>query len=221
LKAPIIVVGTGGHAAVIADAIREADEFQIVGCLDDHRPVGEAALGVTVIGRICDARACATQTGSVNFAVAIGDNWMRGQVFERLAELESRALFPVVKHPSAVVSRSSEIGDGTALLAQSVVGPGCRAGRGCIVNTNASLDHDSELGDFSSLGPGAITGGRVKIGRYSAVCLGANVIHRISIGANTVIGAGATVVRDTPASVVAWGNPSRVQRQRAEADPYL
>lgn len=52
------------------------------------------------------------------------------------------------------------------------------------------------------------------------VWLGAGVIvcPGVSIGDDTVVGAGAVVTRDLPSSVVAFGNPARVQRKISERD---
>jgi len=64
-------------------------------------------------------------------------------------------------------------------------------------------------------------GGLVQVGECSAVGVGASISDRISIGSHTVIGTSAVVVRDIPDLVVAYGNPTRVQRSRAEGEKYL
>jgi sugar O-acyltransferase (sialic acid O-acetyltransferase NeuD family) len=213
----VLVVGSSGHASVVVDAL-EASGWQVAGFLDDFRPVNEKVLGGVVLGRLQDASACAAAAGVWRVVVAVGDNWRRGQVMQGF---DARWEFPVVRHPSAIVSASAQVEAGTVLAAGSVIGPGCHIGRGCLVNTLASLDHDGVLEDYASLAPGAICGGHVRVGSYTAVGLGANVIHKITLGAHTVIGAGATVVADMPDHVVAWGVPARVQRTRQEAETYL
>ena len=55
-------------------------------------------------------------------------------------------------------------------------------------------------------------GDNVWLGGGVIVCPG------VTIGDNTVVGAGAVVTRDLPADVVAFGNPSRVQREIDERD---
>jgi acetyltransferase-like isoleucine patch superfamily enzyme len=74
---------------------------------------------------------------------------------------------------------------------------------------------------FSSIAPGVSTGGLVEIGECSAIGVGASISDRISIGRHTVVGTGAVVVRDIPDLVVAYGNPARVQRSRAEGEKYV
>lgn len=156
-----------------------------------------------------------------NVVIAIGDNWWRRKVYSDLAQKCPHLKFPVLKHPSAVVAASATLGKGAAILAGSHVGPGSRVGEFAIVNTASSMDHDCTLHGFASIAPGAFMGGLVEIGECSAVGVGASISDRIRIGRHSVVGTGAVVVRDVPDFVVAYGNPARVQRSRAEAEPYV
>jgi len=190
-----------------------------MGYLDDTLARGTVRRGYPVLGRIDEAAAvCADQliTAAV---IAIGDNWWRRKVYLDLARegLE----FPVVKHPSAAIARTAEIGKGTAILACSHVGPGSQVGEFCILNTRSSIDHDCSMRDFASIAPGVSTGGLVRIGECSAIGVGASVSDRISIGSHSVVGTGAVVVRDIPDLVVAYGNPAKAKRSREEGEAYL
>jgi acetyltransferase-like isoleucine patch superfamily enzyme len=72
-----------------------------------------------------------------------------------------------------------------------------------------------------SFAPHSCAGGNVGVDDCSAVSLGANIIHAIRIGAHTVVGAGATVLKDLPDHVVAYGTPARVVRSREAGERYL
>jgi acetyltransferase-like isoleucine patch superfamily enzyme len=61
----------------------------------------------------------------------------------------------------------------------------------------------------------------VKVGGFSAVGLGANVVQKVTIGEHTVLGAGATLLKDLPGGVVAYGVPARVVRGREIGERYL
>lgn len=166
------------------------------------------------------ARICAEKVIS-DVVVAIGDNWWRRKVYSDLIQKCPNLRFPIVQHQSAIVASSANIGKGTAILAGSHVGPGSRVGDFCIVNTGSSIDHDCVMRDFSSIAPGVSTGGLVEIGECSAIGVGASISDRISIGRHTVVGTGAVVVRDIPDLVVAYGNPAKVHRSRAEGEKYV
>jgi sugar O-acyltransferase (sialic acid O-acetyltransferase NeuD family) len=203
------------------DAIELARTHHVVGYLDDRVAVGTVRRGYPILGGLADVgNICADQFVS-EVVIAVGDNWWRRKVCSDLAQTCPDLKFPVVKHPSAIVASSAQVGRGTAILAGSHVGPGSRVGEFCIVNTGSSIDHDCVMHDFSSLAPGVYGGGLVQIGECSAIGVGASISDRISIGRHTVVGTGAVVVRDIPDLVVAYGNPARVQRSRVEGEKYV
>jgi sugar O-acyltransferase (sialic acid O-acetyltransferase NeuD family) len=217
----LLVIGASGHASVLIDAIELAGVYDVAGYLDDTVGRGTDRRGYPVLGGLDDAvRVCMEQLIE-SVVIAIGDNWRRREIYSDLLGKCPKLKFPVVKHPSAEIARTSEIGRGTAILAGCHVGPGSRVGEFCIINTGSSLDHDCEMHDFASIAPGVFTGGLVQIGKCSAVGVGASISDRISIGSHAVVGTGSVVVRNIPALVVAYGNPARVRRPRRESEAYM
>jgi sugar O-acyltransferase (sialic acid O-acetyltransferase NeuD family) len=219
--AKLLLVGSSGHASVLLDTIELAREYGVAGYLDDTSPPGTKKRGYPVLGNLAEAASICAREAVNHLVIAVGDNWWRRKIYFDLIGAVPDAKFPVVKHPSAVVAASAEIGRGAAILAQSHVGPASRVGEFCIVNTGGFVDHECTLHDFASLAPGVSMGGKVQIGECTAVGVGASISDRISIGKHTVIGAGAVVVRDVPDLAVAYGNPARVHRARPEGERYL
>jgi sugar O-acyltransferase (sialic acid O-acetyltransferase NeuD family) len=217
----LLVIGSSGHASALVDAIELAGAYDVAGYLDDTVERGTARRGYQVLGRLDDAASVCAQQLIENVVIAVGDNWWRRKIYSDLVGKCPKLKFPVVKHPSAGIARTSEIGRGTAILAGSHVGPGSNVGEFCIINTGSSIDHDCKLRDFASIAPGVFTGGLVQIGEFSAIGVGASISDRISIGSHAVVGTGAVVVRDIPDLVVAYGNPARVQRTRREGETYV
>ncbi len=218
---PLILIGAGGHATAVVDAIRASGAFRLAALLDSTLRPGSPRFGLEVRGdESLLAEAC-RESGARLVVVAIGDNWRRREAMRHAEERVPGLAFASVVHPSATVAAGVVVGPGTVVLAGAVVVAGSRLGRGCIVNTLASLDHDGELGDHASLAPGVVTGGRVHVGECAAVGLGARVVHAIRIGEHAVVGAGSLVLEDVPAGVVVYGSPARVVRTRASDEPYL
>ena len=215
------MIGSSGHASVLVDAMELAGGYEIAGYADDTLSAGTVRRGYPVLGGLKDAARICAEQAIRDVVVAVGDNWWRRKVYSDLIEKCPNLRFSIVKHPSALVASSAKIGRGAVILAGSHVGPGSRVGEFCIVNTVSSIDHDCTMHEFSSIAPGVSTGGLVEIGECSAVGVGASISDRISIGRHTVIGTGAVVVRDIPDLVVAYGNPARVKRSRAEGEKYV
>lgn len=217
----IIIVGSSGHAKVVIDIIEKEGTYNIVGLIDSFRQVGETSFGYQILGTEEQLPAFVETYDLYGGFIAIGDNWKRYLVAEKIKALIPRFQFITAIHPSAQIARGVEIGNGSVLMAGAIVNSDSKVGNFCILNTKSSLDHDSIMGDFSSLAPNATTGGNVSIGAFSAVSLGANIIHRKIIGKHTVIGAGSVVLNDIPDFCVAYGVPAKVIRKRREGDKYL
>ncbi|AOR67904.1 transferase [Burkholderia stabilis] len=217
----IVIVGSSGHAKVVIDIVEQAGRYRIAGLIDAFRPRGEETLGYAVLGTERDLPQLIDTHGLAGVLVAIGDNHARETVTATLAALAPGLPCVSAVHPSACIGKASTIGAGTVVMAGAVINPCCTIGEGCIVNTNASLDHDGVMEDFSSLAPGVVTGGNCRIGQGAAVGLGAMLRHRIAVGEHSVVGAGAVVLRDVAPYTVAYGNPARRVRDRAAGERYL
>lgn len=214
----IVIIGAGGHAKVIADIIEQSKQFYIAGMIDTFLEVGTKCGKYEVIG---DESLLATREDLSKGIVAIGDNWIRRTVRNRIAELTPDFKFITAVHPKSIIADDVELGDGTVVMAGAIINPGTKIGEHCIINTGAILDHDNQIDDYCAILPGATIGGEVSIGEGSVVAIGATIIHGITIGKHTVVGAGATVVNDTDSNIVAIGTPARKVKQREAGDRYL
>lgn len=215
----IVVFGSGGHSKVIIDIIEKIGVHRIIGLIDDGKPVGTKVFGYPVIGGMNDLGDLIQDIdGGV---VAVGDNWRRNTIVNKiLANIPTFHFFSLV-HPTAIIGRNVTIGSGTVVMAGAIIGPDTTIGVHSIINTNASVDHDCSLEDFVTIAPRATLAGTVIVGTHSVVSLGAVVKHNISIGKHTVIGAGAVVLRDVEDSIVSYGAPARKVRDRVAGDQYL
>lgn len=202
--AHLCVVGAGGHAKVVVDALLCLDFDSGSLCLVDDDPErwGSSVLGLTVHGPL----KVATAVASV-YHVAIGHNVAR----ERAARscLEAGLLARTIVHPRASLAASSRIDDGCFIAAHSVVGPAARLGAHCIVNHAAVVDHDNIIGSCSHIAPHATLGGGVSIGNRTLIGAGATVRPGVSIGDDCIVGAGAVVLRNVPSGTTVVGVPAR------------
>jgi sugar O-acyltransferase (sialic acid O-acetyltransferase NeuD family) len=201
------IVGSGGHAAVVAE-IADLLGLNIIGFVDDDA----AKIGATVLRwRVLGTRQSVPQGSPV--ALAVGDNAARLNLL-KYAESQGHDL-PVLAHPSAVISPSAELGPGTVVMAQVAVNARTVVGRACILNTACSIDHDCRIEDGSHIAPGSRLAGQVAVGTGTFIGVGSSVIPSIVIGSHSTIGAGSVVVDDVPDGSVAYGNPARVRSSRS------
>jgi len=217
----VLIVGSSGHARVIVDIIERSGSHTILGFLDDAKAPGMVEIGYPILGGLADLPEIVRSQNPQGFLVAIGDNWNRGMVAEKVKEIAPLLPAIIAVHPGAQVACSACLGPGTAVMAGAVVNSNASVGSFCILNTRASVDHDSHLDDFASIGPGATLAGNVRVGAYSAICLQACVAEKVRVGPHTVVGAGSVVLDDLPDGVIAFGTPARIVRSRSKGERYL
>jgi UDP-N-acetylglucosamine acyltransferase len=70
-------------------------------------------------------------------------------------------------HPSAIISRDAELGDGIRIGPYALVGPGCMVGDGCVIAPHAVLDRNAKLGRNVKVGIGSIVGGDAQDLKYA------------------------------------------------------
>ena len=125
-------------------------------------------------------------------------------------KLTAKGLKPVTLiHPSAVIAKDAEIGEGSHIMAGVVIGPRAKIGKQCIVNSRAGIDHETVLEDGAEISPGATLCGMIRIGTCSWIAAGATVLPMVHIGKNAVVGAGSVVNKAVPAGTTVVGIPAR------------
>lgn len=203
----IFLFGASGHGKVIKD-ILNANGVKVEAYVDDNPNVNECA-GRPVLH---DA------TGLSPMIVSVGANHIRKMIVERLmlraegAELRDLK-FATAIHPSAVVSPSARIGEGSVVMAGAVINVDAVIGKHCIVNTGATIDHDVVLEDYVHVAPGVNISGATHVGEGTWIGVGSCVIQGLNIGRWSFVGAGSVVVKDVPDGVVAFGNPCEVMHE--------
>jgi sugar O-acyltransferase (sialic acid O-acetyltransferase NeuD family) len=190
MKDKLIIIGASGHGKVVADIAIKMNTWQSFAFLDDDESI-KTSMGLEVIGKTADAF---TYKDEADFFVAIGNNAVRERVQVKLIEQGLNVLSLI--HPSAVIGTDVEIGIGTAVMAGVVINSSTRIGKGCIINTSASLDHDNVIEDYVHISPGVNIAGTVKVGKGSWIGIGSVVSNNVNICSGCKVGAGAVVVKD-------------------------
>jgi len=100
------IVGAGGHAKVVADAILAAEANRVLGFFDDDASLwGTTVLGHPVLGPV---EAWASHALDA-LAMGIGDNAARKRQFDRLAAAGAR--LASVAHPRTQQTKASRAFD--------------------------------------------------------------------------------------------------------------
>lgn len=208
MSLPVLIVGGGGHAKVLIEALRLRSS-EILGILDaDPAKTDHRILGISVIGG--DEKLSGYSPDSVLLVNALGSVDLpkaRKALFERFKEQGFH--FATVVHPAATLASDIVIGEGAQIMAGAVIQPSCKIGVNTIVNTSASVDHDCVIDGHVHLAPGVTLSGDVRIGDSVHIGTGATVIQGVTIGRNSIVGAGAVVVHDVADGSIVVGVPAK------------
>jgi UDP-perosamine 4-acetyltransferase len=194
----LVIYGAGGHGRALAALVRDSEDYQIVGFLDDGLSVGTQVDDWQVLGggeKLTELAQAGIHL-AINGVGGITDRSVRLSVYDQL----SRAGFhcPTVIHRTSFLEDSCDYADGVQIFPFVYVGTQVKVGYGCILNTGTIVSHDCTLADYVTLSPGATLAGGVTIGEATLIGMRATVNLDLHIGKRAVIGNGATVKADVP-----------------------
>ena len=191
---PIIILGSGGHAKVLIEVLRE-NQIPMVGVTSLDLNKDDDFLGLRVIGNDDEVNNYnQNEILLVNGIGSLPGNTKR-KALSTLMRDKGYKFFSVI-HPQSIISPSTYIYDGAQVMAGSVIQAGSQIGSDTIINTGAIIDHDCIIGSNCHVGPGSVTSGGVTVGDGTHIGTGSNIIQNIKIGKNVIIASGSSVFRD-------------------------
>jgi len=189
----IYIYGASGHGLVVADIAKATGYNDIIFVDDgDNDYVSFEEI---------------KQNNNIPLAFGIGSNKIRAKLFRKVQEFGFE-IIPLI-HPSAVVSPSVSIKNGTVVMPNVVVNAKALIGEGVILNTSCVIEHECILEDFVHISPNVALAGNVKVEEYTHIGIGTCCIQGLSIGKDCIIGAGSVVVKDINNNKKAFGNPCK------------
>jgi UDP-perosamine 4-acetyltransferase len=210
----VLLWGAGQHGCAVAEYAR-AVGWTVLGFIDeDETKRGSIvdAFGTRVVLSALDLLACLVGERAWPAPVdriipTVGDNGTRF----RQAHALGPYLAPPLVHPSAVISPTARIGDGSVICPLALVNTEAELGRAVIINSSSVVGHNARIGDGAHVGPGVVLTGAVQVGARTFMGSGAVAIPGVQIGADATVGAGAVVLREVPDGAIAVGVPARLR----------
>jgi len=220
-KQRIFLFGGGLHSLSCIDIIEKQKAYQLAGIIDSEKEIGSRVDDYNIIGRIEDLPDLTKKYQTKAGFISVGDNRVRKKIYDQILERCPDFKFVNLFHPSAVLGKHVNLGQGVFVGAQAFISSGCRVDDFVLLHQKAHIGLLNHMEKFSSISLGSLTGGLVSIGEFAAITIGVVVADRVSIGRHTVIGSGSLVLKNVPEYVTAYGNPATIIRERKEGDAYL
>lgn len=198
LNKPILLLGAGGHASVLADILRQQGAT-IAGLVSPEMvPARQTLAGLRHFRSDDDVLAFDNNEYLlVNGIGSLPGQGLRFSLYRKFIAAGYR--FASVVAGSAVVSPYAMLGEGVQIMPGAIIQAGAIIGDNTIINTGAIIEHDCRIGADNHVAPGVTVSGQVETAANVHIGTGASIIQCIRIAEHAVIGAGAVVTRDVPA----------------------
>lgn len=203
----IYILGVGHNTIVYIDLV-ESCGYHVSGLFHYEKGrKGEKYFGHEIIGD--EEELFSSDLSGKLFAISVGDNEIRATIYEKI--ISCGGYVPTLIHPTAVVSKYVELGDGVVIHANSVVSPDVVIGDNSVVSSNDLVTHGSRIGKHCFIASNVVLGAYVNMHDYGFVGSGATVISgKVSyLGSKSLVGAGAVVTKSVEANERVAGNPAK------------
>ncbi|MDB2630018.1 acetyltransferase [Luminiphilus sp.] len=194
MSKPVLVLGAGGHAAVVIEILRQLN-CTLLGVVARDKPSAQGIFaGLTWYSS--DDDVLAFDKDQISLVNGIGSLPGKELRFKLHRHYKKRGYhFKTLVSPQALVSSSAKLSEGVQVMPGCIVNVNAQIGEGTILNTGTIVEHDCVIGKHNHIAPGVVLSGSVATGDYVHIATGANVIQGIFIGERAVVGAGASVTK--------------------------
>ena len=191
---PVIIMGTGGHAKVVADVL-ELSKVEVLGFVTPDLEIELEFCGKKVLGD--DSLISQYPADEIELANGIGSlpgKNLRWQLTDKMRK--QGYSFVTIVHPDAIIGPDVSLGEGVQVMAGVIIQAETKIGKDSIINTGALIDHDCKIAENCHIAPGVICGGGIEIGANTHIGIGTIVAEYRSIGSNCIIASGSVVYKD-------------------------
>ena len=200
-KDDLVVLGAGGHARALL-SLAELNQLRVTALIDKNAGDNEIIMGKPVFPNT----EFLDNSSSFSAVVGVGDNLVRKKQLDEFREfIVPRAL----KHPSAILDPTAQVGYFCQIFAGTFIGPMANISDNVIINTHAVIEHEARIGSHSHISVGAKVLGRANIGDLCFIGAGAVIKDGIRVCSNVTIGANSFVNKNIDVPGVYVGTPVR------------
>ncbi|MGD2119551.1 MAG: acetyltransferase [Chromatiales bacterium] len=210
MNPPIIMLGNGGHAAVLQEILLAQSQPFAGFTAPDKQQRFSRTLNYLGEDSVVEDYA-ADEVRLVNGIGSVGSTSTKARLFEEFSQKNYQ--FADVIHPTAIVSDSATLGKGVQLLAGSVVNTGAVISDNVLLNSRAVVEHHCRIGKHCHIASSATVCGDCVVGDNVHIGAGAIVLQGVTIGAGAVIAAGSVVIKDVESLTLVAGVPASFRKQ--------
>lgn len=202
----IYIIGSGGHARVVARVVESKGQKPILIVSDRERQV--PSMDIITEADFMENPPVGDQWGVICGVGSTGSMVDRGRVLKRYDYFSNR--FVSVISPRAMVDSSAVLEPGVFVGPGAIIANDVKVGPHCLINTGAIIEHDCVIAANCHVASGATVLGGVKLGRDVFVGAGAVIMQSVSVSDGVILGASSFCNRSIQTSnEILVGVPAR------------
>lgn len=207
---PIVLVGGGGHASVLADILLKQGRDIVAVISPDDITQRSVFSGIPQLLSDTDIEQFAPdQVELVNGIGMLPGSGLREKL--NRCYLAMGYQFATVVADSAQVSAYARLEPGVQVFSQALIQTGAVIGAHSIINSGALVEHDCLIGGYNHIAPRAVVCGQVTTAHNVYIGAGAVVLQNRVIGRGCILGAGAQLAVDLPDDMILYPAKSTVK----------
>jgi sugar O-acyltransferase (sialic acid O-acetyltransferase NeuD family) len=200
----IFLLGAGGHASVLVDALKQ-HKINISATYGKEQSISRKVLADIplfedendIFNYNCK------KVSLVNGIGSLPSSTLRIKLYNKFSERGYSFLQVISKH--AYISSFATLGKGVQVMPGAIIQAGAVIGDNTIINSGAIVEHDCIINKHCHIAPGVTLSGQVTIGHSVHIGTGANIIQNITVGDNAIVGAGANIFNNVAIAETVFG----------------
>lgn len=187
----VIIIGAGGHSAEIDEYIAWTNKLEslesiaVTGFIDDNPSnYTNYKFSASYLGSIKDH----IVSPDIFYLIGIANLEYRRPIVEKIRSQGGK--FMTFIHPTAYISDSASIDEGSIIGPNANIGPNVSIGKYTLVNSRCSFGHDTIVGDYNFISPNVCFSGFTKVGDDNLFGINSATIPGIKVGNANKIAAG-------------------------------
>ncbi len=209
---PCLIIGCGSHCYSVISIIESSEEYKIIGLIDTREDFdkNESKASYAVIANMTIIEQQVDKFKDYYFAIAIGDNIERADIYKKLQHLGLSTPNFISTH--SFVDRTVKMGDGNIIAHRVILNSMAELGCNNLINTAAIVEHNAIVSDHNHLGPMSIMCGNSSTADYCFLGSGASILPNIRLSAYCTLAAGAVLTSSVKSDdKVLIGVPAKVK----------
>ena len=208
MRVEILIIGTGAQAKYALETFHLAGK-EAIGIISLPGEKSIASLdGAPVVASLDELEDVYEKHEKPLLLFCCSKNRLKEELKTRLEKY--RPAYVSAIHPTAVISRTATVGQGTIINARAVIQPFVKVGNHAMIHAGVVIEHDCVVDDYANLAPNVTLAGWTRVGKGATLYTGAIAIPTINIGEYATIGAGGVVLQNIPDNATAVGIPARL-----------